>query len=645
MTHNPFAAAPLAQPAKPQQSHVRMAAIPGGYNPDAFGRQQFERSSFFQPGIDTVDLSKGRVWRGRILPSFDYYGTAVSDPSFPMSMIPYRSTDPMQVDPKTGLGFPTPWAWTFKAYKMVGQGKRKLDITAFETRAAYARPDLDTSDPLKDAVNYLFTGMRAGKWDKAYVESFTKRTGAIGHSPDPMLPSASQLFAMNVYGSTYDPDTKVWGDPKQEVLLLSKPGFEALQTRLALRLLAGINPPDANNPHFLYGDPTNPYTGLMASTIKQAEGPSGILITTLGFASDDNNPTATWQQAPLPQELLAEILPKRVMVGLDSFKFLDYQEIVDFLLEDNPNPVFQGLIREACGHKANVNKGNPSMGMPPQPPSFGAMPSLPPAPQQQPNLFVAPPAFGQTTAAPQPFAQPSAMSQINQFAAPNPFASTQTAVSTPQPPPFAPTQTVMTNPTFGGVAAGTFGGTGAALLTTPGGTQSLPANPFSTPTPPPVVPDEIPMSWAPTPPPVQAPIVATPPALPQKQYSVCVNGQVLSEKHTREKIMQIVLDTPGQPVYIASEGDANWSVAQDVFKPQAAANITVESAAIQSLPSMPDSQVQQQQATAAVWTQEQETAFQALHTALRSGDPAALDATQVAKYAAMAAARKAAGVK
>ena len=380
----------------------------------------------------------------------------------------------------------------------------------------------------------------------------------------------------------------------------------------------------------------------MASTIKQPEGPSNIPITTLGFASDDNNPAATWQQAPLPQELLAEILPKRVMVGLDSFKFLDYQEIVDFLLEDNPNPVFQGLIREACGHKANVNKGTPAMGMPPQPPSFGAMPapqqfvampSLPPAPQQpQPNLFAAPPTFGQTTAASQPFAQPAqpaAMSQINQFAAPNPFAPTQTTSVPPQP--FAPAQTVM-NPAFGGAAVGTFGGTGAAMAV-----NAVTAQPAQQ--------DEIPMSWAPTPPPAQAPIVAAPPALPQKQYSVCVNGQVLPEKHTREKIMQIVLDTPGQPVYIASEGDANWSVAQDVFKPQVAANITVESAAIQSLPSMPEPQVQQQQVTAAVWTQEQETAFQALHTALRSGDPSALDATQVAKYAGMAAARKAAGVK
>jgi hypothetical protein len=348
------------------------------------------RYGYFQPGVESLYVKDGSVRFVRLLPARDP-SFSVNDPAYLTSFIPYR--DASYIDKDTKLPAYTSWYLMVRGYKFAGRTGGSFLSPATLRSLGISE---GTEDPLVDIRKLC-------KDNDNYKHLLDVKLGNGKKSKD-LLPKLKFSPIINVlaFNERYQPE-------KVCVLEISGMAMEDLQRKLCMPRPAGQNPITPAWDKFMVGDPTDPMTGLVAK-IKHGgvQGSTGMVSTALVSFSDSEYQLQGHNAYPIDPNTQTgqEILKSRYNLFSDkALKIWDYQEIVNWIIEDNTIPY--ELVQEACSYKANI---------PPRPAqavthSFGAAPGFQAPNTGAPAFAPHAPAFNapgfQTPAAPA-FSAPAA---------------------------------------------------------------------------------------------------------------------------------------------------------------------------------------------------------------------------------------------
>jgi hypothetical protein len=274
-----------------------------------------------------------KSFSGRILPMFDY-NLSQADANFPQSWAPYRDAD--RVDQETGQPELTAFFGVASCYSWFGNKQVSfLSPTTYRYTHGMSRGQ-EMTDPLLDIRNY------AKKHEDPAVRALTERP-ANTKDAKVVLPYAQLRYFFNFYG-TAGSDRNI----RNYVIDVSKKAFDDLSGKLSEWRPAHETVVDSAWPNYLFGDITNPMTGLLVDTVSIPSNPqpfNGFI-----FCPGAHKSLKGTRAQPVPQEALI----KRSHFYGDNmaFKIMPAQEIVDFLVEDGAVPYY--LIQEVCSNYANV---------------------------------------------------------------------------------------------------------------------------------------------------------------------------------------------------------------------------------------------------------------------------------------------------
>lgn len=289
---------------------------------------------YFKNGIYGGTPSKNKSFSGRILPMFDYIGTSKADPDFAKSWSPYR--DKGSINQETGqpdlvafFGIGLSYTW-FGNKQVSFLSPHTLKYThGFEKRN-------EMIDPLSDI--HRFAKRHEDPAIRALTEREENKKDAKMVIPYPQL-----RYFFNFYGTSGSDRTM-----KNYVIDFSPKGFADLCAKLAEWRPAHERVLDNDWPDYLFGDITNPDTGLLIDTVSLPASPqpfNGMI-----FTAGSHKSSKGVQSRAVPEEALVK---RAHFYGDDmAFKILSAQEIVDFLVDDGSVPYH--LIQEVCSNYANV---------------------------------------------------------------------------------------------------------------------------------------------------------------------------------------------------------------------------------------------------------------------------------------------------
>lgn len=346
---------------------------------------------YYQPGVFGGTPSKNKMFSGRILPAFNYQ-LSMADSEFAKSWAPYRNND--NVDTETNQPVLNAFFAVVAAYSWFGNKQVSFlsPSTRRYTQSIMRGPEI--IDPVQDIRNY------AKKHDDPAIRALTERQ-ENKKDAKVIIPYPQRRYVFNFYG-TAGADRNI----RNMLIDVSQKAFEDFAAKLSEWRPAHEQVLDQNWPNYLYGDVTDPQTGLMIDTVSIPATPQPF--NGFAFTSGSHKSLKGIRQYPVPEEALVN---RYHLYGDTSvFKIMSAQEIVDFLVEDGAIPYH--LIQEVCGNYTNV---------PPQPSGAKVFPGS--HDEEEEHGFVPPvPVPMPTQASPRPVAPP-------------PPPPAQAAPPPPPPPP------------------------------------------------------------------------------------------------------------------------------------------------------------------------------------------------------------------
>ena len=287
---------------------------------------------FFQDGVHSFTPSQKKTFVGRILPGFDW-SLPVGTPEFQQGYTPYR--DASQIGEDNQALFNS-FFIRVPCYSFFGKASSRFLSPSVRKYMVGDYDPSDMWDPVQDIRNV------AVNHSDPTIKALTKKEeGKIGN---PTIPYPGWKCFYNFYG--HDISNEDW---KNAVVVVPSNGGKDLGEKLSEWRPAQENILDKNWPNYLYGDITDPQTGLTV-TAKQIPGTPQSFG---GFAIvQGKHKTA---QGARPQAVSDEVIAARYNLwSEDALKVYSYQELVDFMVEDGDVPY--ELIEQACSGRANVAK-------------------------------------------------------------------------------------------------------------------------------------------------------------------------------------------------------------------------------------------------------------------------------------------------
>jgi hypothetical protein len=290
----------------------------------------------FAKKVDYLIPSQKTAVEGRILPAFSA-NLHPDDEGFPTSWERYRDlTGPVDDDTKSP-GFTT---WYLSIFAHTFYGKSNEFIVSPKTRRLFDPEAVEEcSDPIEDCYRYVYRliDSESDPEKKAALERLVKKKGLKDDVP---CEKPRQLVVLNMHGREGQ------NQPKNYLLLLTQSAHKEMKKHLCWPSTREQEPRDPNFPGYLFGDVTDPQTGLKFRISTEEVNNLTLLI-----------PKFSLQQFSLsgaePYPVNQEVLKGRYDIqDMDLYNIPSYQKIVDFLVSAKEIP--EDIIKGACGDKADV---------------------------------------------------------------------------------------------------------------------------------------------------------------------------------------------------------------------------------------------------------------------------------------------------
>lgn len=309
-----------------------MNYYPDANNPNTTSRNNLKLT---KDGIHHVMLSKNNPAVGRIQPSFDF-SLSTKDEAFKNSFVPYRDQNLL-----SDQGIPMFRSWFFFFFMHTYLGVNKHFYVSPRVRKEFnpSASAIECYDPVEE----MFWKIRRN--DTAYMHLRKLVVKPQGSTEVVNLPlaNAKRCAVMNFFGTL---------DPKNEnsnfLLVMSEGGMNMTKALLDEAGLRSQQPRDMNWQDFLFGDVTDPATGLLARhTTKIAAGTNerGIATNTLAFSSGDK----TLADSRVVQLDAAALSTRYNFFDIENiWNIPSAQTIVDRLVDDGEIPL--EFMKEICGN-------------------------------------------------------------------------------------------------------------------------------------------------------------------------------------------------------------------------------------------------------------------------------------------------------
>ena len=288
---------------------------------------------YFKTGVYGGTPTQKKAYSGRILPAFNY-ALSQADSEFSNSWMSYRNAD--NIDSETNQPVLSAFFAVVAAYSWFGNKQVSFlsPATLRFTHSVSRGPEL--IDPVQDIRNY------AKKHDDPSIRALTERPENKKDAKI-VIPYSQRRYVFNFYGTN-----GVDRNPRNYLIDVSQKAFEDLSGKLSEWRPAHEQTIDPNWPHYLYGDITDPNTGIFVETTSIPSNPqpfNGFVFTTGSHKS-----LKGVRQSPVPAEALAGRY--HLYGDNSSFKIMGAQEIVEFLVEDGAIPY--NIIEEVCSNYSHV---------------------------------------------------------------------------------------------------------------------------------------------------------------------------------------------------------------------------------------------------------------------------------------------------
>jgi len=291
----------------------------------------------FEDGVRTIIPKLKDTFQGRILPAFDWTMSEADD-AFMSGFSPYRDLESGMTDKLTDTPAYTGWFSMVERQNFVG--KESVDYISPKTLKKLAGvTGIDAADPIEECFWHIYDLVKSG--DKT-LEPLIRPKG--GYKEYKMFRSASTAGLINVYAC--DPYDQEW---KVMVQLCSQAYMNALKEKLAFPTPRSVSIRDENFPDYLFGDITDPATGLKFITCQVED--NGKQINSLRFSKNAKDHDLSGVEIlPVDESVLAQ---RHKLTGENHCMiFPTYQEIIDFMTADGGFDM--EIVKEVCGDKANI---------------------------------------------------------------------------------------------------------------------------------------------------------------------------------------------------------------------------------------------------------------------------------------------------
>ena len=288
---------------------------------------------YYKTGVYGATPTQKKSYSGRILPAFNY-AMSQADSEFNTSFAPYRNVD--NVDPETNQPVLNAFFAVVAAYSFFGNKQVSFlsPSTLRFTQSISKGPEL--IDPVQDIRNF------AKKHEDPAIRALTERPENKKEAKI-VIPYPQRRYVFNFFG-TGGTDRNA----RNYAIDVSPKAFEDLAGKMSEWRPAHEQTIDPKWPNYLYGDITDPATGVMVETTSIPSTPqpfNGFVFTT-----GSHKTLKGVKQYPVPTEALTG---RYHFYGDNSaFKVMGAQEIVEFLVEDGAIPYH--LIEEVCSNYTHV---------------------------------------------------------------------------------------------------------------------------------------------------------------------------------------------------------------------------------------------------------------------------------------------------
>lgn len=288
---------------------------------------------YYKTGVYGVTPTQKKSYSGRILPAFNYT-MSQADSEFNTSFAPYRNVD--NVDAETNQPVLNAFFAVVAGYTFFGNKNVSFlsPSTLRFTQSISKGPEL--IDPVQDIRNF------AKKHEDPAIRALTERPENKKDAKI-VIPYPQRRYVFNFFGTG-----GIDRNPRNYAIDVSQKAFEDLAGKMSEWRPAHEQTIDPNWPNYLYGDITDPATGIVVETTSIPSTPqpfNGFVFTT-----GSHKTLKGVRQYPVPTEALSN---RYHFYGDNSvFKVMGAQEIVEFLVEDGAIPYH--LIEEVCSHYAHV---------------------------------------------------------------------------------------------------------------------------------------------------------------------------------------------------------------------------------------------------------------------------------------------------
>ena len=294
--------------------------------------------SFFQKGVKYLIPSEKKRISGRILPARDP-NLSANDASWLTSVIPYRDvlSGYMDSDTKTPK-FNAFWG-NIKCYSF--WGRLQACITSPQTlKYVHGASVSDQADPIEDCRIYC---KKHGDEMFGLVKASTLIDKIPNSREKPPIPHAQDKSVFNMYCA------EERGQWDTQLVVVAGQAVEDLKKKLSwYTTTMQVGPHDPNFPSFLFGDVTNPATGLLATISPFTVG----TMTVNGFNFSIQDQTLEgYKVFPVGEN---ELKKRYNFLTPEVLRIETYQDLVNFIVDDGTIPY--ELIQLACGRMANIPK-------------------------------------------------------------------------------------------------------------------------------------------------------------------------------------------------------------------------------------------------------------------------------------------------
>ena len=288
---------------------------------------------FVQSGTKAIQFRATQPGEMRILPSFDY-SKPTNSPEFPTSFVGYRDQS-LKEDYKTRTPGFTSWYFGVIGYTYYGSGKR-----SFLSPLTGGNINRKGVCPLNDIYNYCRNNQ------DAQIHSFMEKADG-DMNPRAQKPRAFGM--MNVYYK--DPET---GECENQIGIVTQASLDSLKKNLAHRAGRGDPVLSEEWSDFLYGDVTDPMTGLTAFVRETPldNNPSikfgGIHFSSRPGYLDGSKP---WAIDPSTEEGRNILASRYNIQDTDNVtKLSSYDDLLQYVVSDGE--ISYDVIKRACAPHA-----------------------------------------------------------------------------------------------------------------------------------------------------------------------------------------------------------------------------------------------------------------------------------------------------